>query len=266
VGSNHTRKDFLIAKDVLCGVSGFFAGLSAIESNVYFPDEDPILFSLFVEWIIDRDTTTLYDSTQNRPSEPWKSYAASAWVLGMKLQTSEFQKFALEKFVETCALAPYGPWAYVESHAPSKSPLRRFADHWVAWNYSLAGNKINEFSGLKAAKKAHLVTNETRDPRTFDIDHWYMSCSTLLDPNCEHDPIARLRKIDKSRARAALAVKLPETGRLLEITRQGGHHQPTTPESVNAAHIRNPQRSYSSPARTLPTTIRGLLGRVIVCV
>jgi hypothetical protein len=230
---------------------------------------------MFAKWIIDQEKPATYDPTQNVASEPWTSNAACAWVLGMKLQAAEFQRFVLSKFIQTCALAIEGPWAYIESHTPVGSPLRRFSDHWVAWNCSLAGRGNNEYSALEGSKRAHLVTKDTRDPRTFDIQHWYMSCSTQLDPSCEHDSLTRLINDEKARNKAASSVKLPETGRFLENRRQAArlpqraaparyvplNATPTAPPAQYGYRANNKRFSSRSEA-----TFCGVLWQTILCV
>jgi len=69
--------------------------------------------------------------------------------------------------------------------------LRNFSNHWIAWNFSLAGSDSNEYAGLKATSLIRLVTNQTQDPRTYDIDHWFSHCGKHINPNCEHDPAYR---------------------------------------------------------------------------
>ncbi|EPE30995.1 hypothetical protein GLAREA_03962 [Glarea lozoyensis ATCC 20868] len=275
VGSDQTQKDFLVPKDALCIASKYFARLSTIGSDLYLPEDDPSIFAMFAKWIIDQEKPATYDPTQTIASEPWTSKAACAWVLGLKLQAAEFQRFALSKFIQTCALAIEGPWAYVERHAPVGSPLRLFSDHWVAWNCSFAGRGNNEYSALEASKKAHLVTKDTRDPRTFDIQHWYMSCSTQLDPNCEHDPLTQLLNDEKARNKAASSVKLPETGRLLENSRQAArlpqraaparyvplNATPTAPPAQYGYRTNNQHFSARSEA-----TFCGILWQAILCI
>jgi len=86
----------------------------------------------------------------------------------------------------------------IEREAPPKSPLRRFSDHWVAWNCRLAGPGVNEFTGLLAARRAPFVPEKARDPRIYDIEHWYSSCGDDMHPGCTHDPITRQEKIDEA--------------------------------------------------------------------
>lgn len=96
---------------------------------------------------------------------------------------------------------------YIEERAVSGSPLSRFSNHWIAWNTSFSNCWTHEYVGLEAADLAENVTPETRDPRVFDIDHWYKDCGDDFNALCEHDPFhreqQRQRQARKSRPPAA---------------------------------------------------------------
>jgi len=110
----------------------------------------------------------------------------------------------LSQFIQNCALAPRGPWKFIEDNAPSKSPLLRFSNHWVAWNSSLSGPGVNEYTGLNAAKLADQFKTSSRDPRIFDLMHWYSVCGNNINAQCPHDPIFRENERERERLRRRL--------------------------------------------------------------
>jgi hypothetical protein len=157
-------------------------------------EEDPEVLGMFSEWANKQEEPLLFE--QDRVSEePWFSKAAHAFILATKLRASKFERYALSQFIQNCAMMPFGPWAYIESEAPLKSSLRRFSSHWIAWNVHLAGGRAGEFDGLQAVGLAISVTDYARDPRVYDLDHWYSPCGDLLEPGCAHDPITREERL-----------------------------------------------------------------------
>ncbi|KAM0553119.1 hypothetical protein ACHAPJ_007668 [Fusarium lateritium] len=150
-------------------------------------DVNPGEFRLFRDWI--RSRKTLVDSKENPyVREPWLSNTAQAWLLGQRLEAQTFQKFCLEKFIENCALVPFGPWRLIEEKAHAKSPLHRFSNHWIAWDASLVQDGTHEYGGLKAVSLAKDVDEYTGDPRNYDQEHWYSECADQVSPRCEHNP------------------------------------------------------------------------------
>jgi len=129
---------------------------------------------------------------------------AAAWILGHHLDAVMFQKYALSQFIQNCAIAPRGPWKFIEEKAPAQSPLLRFSNHWVAWNSSLSGSGPNEYTSLNAAKLADQVKTSTRDPRILDMNHWYMDCGNNINAKCTHDPIFRGEERERDRLKARL--------------------------------------------------------------
>ena len=127
--------------------------------------------------------------------EPWISKAVTAWFLGKLLGATAFQEYALSQFIQNCAIAVRGPWKLIEEEAPARSPLLRFSNHWVAWNAHLSGPGLNEYTGLRAAHYAKEVTPAMRDPRTFDMKHWYSDCGDDINAKCAHDPVVRANQL-----------------------------------------------------------------------
>lgn len=155
---------------------------------------------MFVEWAKRPKPPVIY-APGHYSDEPWISNAAAAWFLGHRLDAAMFQKYALSQFVQNCALAVRGPWRLIEEKAPAQSPLLRFSDHWVAWNSSLSGPGLNEYTGMNAAKHADQVKPSTRDPRILDLNHWYLDCGNDINAKCAHDPIFRANQQEKERLR-----------------------------------------------------------------
>ena len=197
-----------------------------------------------MSWIRKPESPIKYDSTQDSAEEPWRSKAAAAWILAHKLQDARFEKYALSQLIQTCAFAAFGPWEDIERQSHCKSPIRRFSDHWVAWNCHLAGTRNNEFSGLQAARQADSVTKETRDPRIYDLEHWYSPCGDQIHPGCSHDPITREAKLQQPNLRI---VHHPvRGGRSFEAQRRGPARQINTTSSINTNSV-NTYQTIQTP-------------------
>lgn len=197
---------------------------------------------MFLEWIKSPESPISYKPDQHS-EEPWLSNAAAAWVLAKKLHAAEFEEYALSQFIQNCALAAFGPWGYIETMAPPGSSIRRFSDHWVGWNCHLAGSGRNEFSDLEGKWRAALVTEKTRDPRIYDIEHWYSICGNDINPSCSHDPIARQANLQQNNQRREPP---REWGRSFEIQREARLH---LKNSSSNGSLQNP---YVPPVYTVP--------------
>jgi len=203
VGIGSSQKVFHVESAVLCESSAFLRANFRVSSqvkDVELPDEDPTVVEMFIEWAKRPKQPIIYAPGQYS-EEPWISNAAAAWVLGHHLDATRFKEYALSQFVQNCALAARGPWRFIEEKAPAQSPLLQFSNHWVAWNSSLSGLGVNEYTGLNAAKLADQVKISTRDPRTFDLSHWYLDCGNNINSKCIHDPINRENEQEKQRLR-----------------------------------------------------------------
>lgn len=72
----------------------------------------------------------------------------------------------------------------------------------------MAGS-VHEYKGLRAAKRyAKLIGPDTRDPRVYELEHWYSECGRNVNAQCEHDPLAKKRKkeIEERRRQAPPAI------------------------------------------------------------
>jgi len=222
VGSEESLKFFIINKTLLCGASDYCRRRFAPESRykdepIILNDFEPLIFEIFLQWISNPAPRILYDP-DGLPQEPWLSNAATTWLLGERLQCSEaFDRYALSQFIQNCAFMAFGPWELIEKET-TKSSLSRFSDHWVAWNHQLAGPGLNEYSGLRAARTPLTHTVPVRDPRTFDIEHWYSECGKYMRPRCLHDPIRRLEKSEE--AKRPKPKPPAEWGRSAELQRE----------------------------------------------
>jgi hypothetical protein len=191
--------------------------LSVLECTKLDPyhlhEQDVDVQELYATWSINRPQPPAYDPSlittgRVRPRDTWTIKAAAAWILARQLGDNEFERYALAQFIQTCSISIFGPWEFIEARCPQRSSILRFANHWIAWNESLntITNGNSEFKGLYATTLVgRVVEGETRDPRTLDLDHWFMVCGDDLAAKCAHDPIARMAKV-----REMMLPKVPE--------------------------------------------------------
>jgi hypothetical protein len=159
-----------------------------------FPEWDPLIFELFEKFTLDSEPPLPYQPCHYFLEDPWDKASLSACFLAIELSAPQFLRYSLSIFIQNCALDVFGPWARIERCAPLGSPLRRFSNHWVAWNVYLAGDSVHEYTGLKAEWLATSVTDDTIDPRILQLEHWFCKCGDSLSPGCDHDPIEQERK------------------------------------------------------------------------
>ncbi|KAH8585938.1 hypothetical protein B0O99DRAFT_529707, partial [Bisporella sp. PMI_857] len=196
VGSGRKAKTFQVDRDLICSLSPFIRSKlsNPFRKEVLLETHVPASFDLFSKWLQGLLTPESYLSIRDS-EEPWLSHGADICLLAMDLQCPQFEREALQKFTWSCALAPFGPWAQIEREAAQQTPLRRFSNYWIAWNFHLAGSGRNEYDGLEATTLASNITGQTQDPRVFEIEHWFERCGASLAPECDHDPVARLEKL-----------------------------------------------------------------------
>jgi len=191
VGTGNDEKTYQVDANALRALSGYFRTyFSGSRELLAFPDDDPLVFEMFLEWS-KRPKRPIHYHPGQYSEEPWISNAVPAWMLAHRLGVPRFEMYALSQFIQNCAIAIKGPWKFIEDNVPSTSSLFRFGAHWVAWNTSLSGIGANEYTGLRAAVNAAQVNNSTRDPRIYDLDHWYSDCGYKINPKCEHDPVSQ---------------------------------------------------------------------------
>ncbi|KAM7202954.1 hypothetical protein V8F20_004201 [Naviculisporaceae sp. PSN 640] len=174
------------------------------------PERDPDVQALYSNWPSSRWTPPVYDPFDTTPLDRhsiWANKAAAAWLLARQLHDQAFERYALAQLIRHCGTSLFGPWAFIEARCPVGSSIRRFSDHWVAWNASFCPVGSNsEYTGLYATTLVHrVVRNETRDPRTFDLDHWFRPCGDEFVTKCDHDPVVR-----RAKEREKLRPKPPE--------------------------------------------------------
>lgn len=135
---------------------------------------------------------------------------------------------------------PVGPWEFIEREIDIGSSIRRFSDHWVAWNCYLFGPGMNEFSKLQAAVLLRaLISDNTRDPRTFDLEHWYSDCGNDISAACNHNPLVRRKALQEA---DGVNTDVPTWGRLFEESRQN----PIPPTGIGPLRP-SPDRTNSPP-------------------
>jgi hypothetical protein len=265
VGKGDAAKTFTVDKELLCASSEYFKDRRRSSRGIllHLTEDDPLAFDMLAHWLVQKDEPIFYRPNQYS-GEPWRSLSASAWFLATKLCATQFKKYALSQFVQNCALSDLSTWEHIENTSPPKSSMRRFSDHWIAWNYHLAGAGPSEYEGTEAAKRAKLVTATTRDPRIYDLEHWYSDCGEDLNPGCSHDPIVRAAALQ-----AASRIKPPpsELGRDWEAQRNNSSNnrssylpQPTINSSRHGnGHLPTLSRQYPSPpasSYSRPITVR----------
>ncbi|KAH8669777.1 hypothetical protein BGZ60DRAFT_431205 [Tricladium varicosporioides] len=225
--------------------SGYFAEVCQFISSghIDLPEEDPVAVELFIGWINNFDAPLSYNPS-HYSAEPWPSKAAIAYIFAKKIKSVTFEKYSLSQFIQNCSSLVFGPWGYIEQETQPEEPLRRFSDFWIAWNcYFLAAQGENEFSGLEAVGLSCFVTDKTKDPRTFDLEHWYDTCGNSLDPDCTHHEI--LRQERQEREKVIEIEPVDERGRSLELRRQAGILDPKPRNPSPISHAISP--TYPSP-------------------
>lgn len=194
VGAGEDQKTFHADVNALRVASAYFRRYfprSQTPKLLDLPDEDPLVFEIFIKWSKYPKKVTKYVPGQYSKDETWISQAASAWLLAYRLGAPRFEMYALSQFIQNCAIMMTGPWSWIEDNVPSSSALGRFSTHWVAWNAYFCGSGPSEYTGLIATKYVPQVKPSTRDPRIFDLDHWSSDCGADINAECEHDPITR---------------------------------------------------------------------------
>jgi hypothetical protein len=225
VGLDATGRSIRVRKDLFHSVTKFSNG--ATGSHVIFPPalvkDDPIVFDMFVDWLDLHEDPRPYIPLQYSP-EPWRSHAATAWVFGKKIRAAKFERYALSQFITNCATVELAVWKYIEMRARDKSSLRRFSNHWIAWNHHLAPAEQSEYKDLSAAKLARLVNDDTIDPRIFDLDHWDSVCGDDISSSCIHDPVVR-ENLAQKRLSIAQKQRPDEWGRDWETKSKAGQKE-----------------------------------------
>ena len=202
--------------------------------------EDPLVFGLFCNWLKKQELPVKYAPNQYS-DEPWRSLAAQAWVLGQHMDAGQFVHYAFCQFILNCALVDLSTWEFIEAQTQEGLSLRRFSNHWVAWNVSLAQT---EYASLKAASLADQVSKNTRDPRTYQTDHWNLLCGDNIGSACEHNVIAQ--KIANKRVKR----RYSERGRAWELGQRNGSNASSSNSPTRRSSTAPPHRLTPSPARS----------------
>ncbi|RTE84535.1 hypothetical protein BHE90_000916 [Fusarium euwallaceae] len=227
----------------LSAVSGFFAKVfdPGNQNEQFITGLDPEMFRLFLGWVKDRDV----GSAAYR-KEPWLSFTAHAWVLSTQIEAPEFGHFCLKAFMSNCALAPFGPWKYVQDYTPLDSPIRRFSNHYIAWNVSLLSGTPSEFDDLRAAALAAQAKGDIEDPRLYDCAHWYSPCGDRVDSVCEHSPEFMKEKNPRRPFTPIVPAPPAERGISLEVPGSRRGSQSARPPSSRLSSSRQNRHSRVS--------------------
>ncbi|KAK6713022.1 hypothetical protein SNK05_007475 [Fusarium graminearum] len=182
-----------------CSVSLYLAHVFTIPSTTeaVICDTKYEVLGLFCDWA-KSPTTVVNPNNKYLIKEPCLSNTAAAWMLGVRLEARDFEKFCMSVFIKNCAFSPFGPWKEIETYARDESPLARFSNHWIAWNVSLLEHVPLEYAGLKAVELTKSVTQYTGDPRDLDKGHWYSSCGDQIGLLCKHHPIDKQQALGET--------------------------------------------------------------------
>ncbi|KAJ9656415.1 hypothetical protein H2198_004993 [Neophaeococcomyces mojaviensis] len=223
VGIGNVARLFTVHKEILCQASHYFDDKckASQDTTIHLDQDDPNAFDMFAQWLSRQDCPVPYKAL-SYSEEPWRSNSASACFLGKKLRATSFEKFALSQFIQNCVLSDVSTWKHIEEKTSAHIPLRRFSDYWVAWNFHFAAGGPSEFTGLQATRMVDSIMDSTKDPRIYDLDHWYSDCAYDFNPGCSHD--SEKRAVSQ-RNEALLAAKLakakwPEVGLSWESQRK----------------------------------------------
>lgn len=241
---------FNVDRNQASAVSGYFARLFASnEKKVHYVSGlNSDTFRLFHDWLRDRELPPDPEDDVYQ-TEPWLSSTVHAWLLSRTLEAPEFEDFCLRAFIKNCALAPFGPWRFVQDFTPPDSPIRRFSNHWIAWNVGILKREPTELNGLEATALASQVDQYTGNPRLYNLAHWYSPCGAHVNAACEHNPMV-MREKKRPRPSTpivpAASVNTAERGILLEVPPSRRGSQSTRPLSSRAASSRQTRHSRIS--------------------
>lgn len=158
-------------------------------------------------------------------------------------------QYAFSQFIVNCALVDLDTWEFIEAHTELDSCLRRFSSHWIAWNVSLGQT---EYASLQAASLAGQVSDSTRDPRTYQIEHWQLSCADDLGVACDHNVGAKISTNER------VATTYSEIGRDWELTHgnqsstSNTNRPPPKPPSAPQPYRPYTWQPYYAPRRPCP--------------
>lgn len=250
VGSGAAIKIFTLDAELFYNNTAYTpdSHTSKAEGSLKLPQHNAAVFELFVNWIKNQEKPIPYMPNEFSP-EPWLSLSAHACILGQKLQAHQFEAYALSQFITNCGLAELSTWEFIEKEALPESTIRLFSDHWIAWNCYILGTENSEYDDLRASGLSVFVTEDTRDPRIYELDHWYSTCGQHLDPDCSHDPIFKINQQEE-----ANRVKKPvsDWGRDLELDVSWSIKDTTTSKLSNSPMSSPPTRPVYIPPTSTP--------------
>jgi len=197
-GPEPDARSFCIRKELLDNATTLFRGTT--EPRIIFRTKvvktDPVVFDMFINWLNHSEDPVPYLPC-HYSQEPWRSRAVDVWLFAKRICAPSLERYALSQVVRNCAMQDSSAFACIEREAKAKSALRRFSNHWVAWNCYLAPEGQSEYVDLAAAKLASVVNSETNDPRIFEIEHWYSPCGDDINSSCIHDPVVRENAVNE---------------------------------------------------------------------
>ena len=220
MGRRRRARRWKIHKALICEYSEYFsracntyAGVSFREgsTNVFdLEQDDSFAFQLFVDWLYlhtRRKAPTNFDlyHKPNSNSTGWVTAAERAWILGDKLQAVEFTQYALGKVIQYAELLDIHCMERIYETALPDSALRLFCSEWVSWwvdrNRSRHLWESTRNRELQRDRRRGL-RERPRDPRRFEVLHWYSPCGKLGTP-CQHATRSTERRRPNTQRRSA---------------------------------------------------------------
>lgn len=227
VGLNGKARTWRLHKDLLSRFSTYFGAAfkagteEAHDGKFSLPEQDPIVFTLFVQWLYSPSKDILVGGPEAELSsaDPWVNSAHKAYELGQFLQSPSFSRFALVRFMQGIRFANASTLMSIHNDGdhgriPEGSPLRKFTASWLwyvrqthalLWTVSSwwigEGDLADPVCGplvkkmLKDKEFGELgdshsgLLDRALDPHWLNLDHWFQDCSANpLPHNCPHVP------------------------------------------------------------------------------
>jgi hypothetical protein len=215
VGTPPDRKTFIVHKCLLRQHSEYFAialrdgnedrFIEADRGVFEWPEDEPEQVHRWVRW--------LYSCSSCRQGDPYNSAHVckeggelaedpnswcapdvepeQAFLLGDRILSAEYCRFALAAFVQHAHLAD--PYRIVWTHEslPERSSMRRFVHAWLGWMKFKLDKRLEMSADEEAAAAAYskgfvyIDGWKTSDPRKYLMEHWSEPCS-LENKFCDH--------------------------------------------------------------------------------
>ncbi|KAJ2899790.1 hypothetical protein MKZ38_002803 [Zalerion maritima] len=225
VGHNGRARTWRLHKDLVSQFSTYFAAAmkggtdEAVAGKFLLLEQEPAVFALFVQWLYsdNKEITVGGPQAELDSTDPWVNNAHKAWELGELLQSSEFSRFSLVKFMQGVRFVHPNILMSIyhdgdHNKIKEATPIRKFAAAWLwyirhthdlLWTVSTwwigEGDLADPVCGPIVRKmlkdkefsdSGHCgILDKCVDPHWLNINHWYENCSNNpLPHNCSHVP------------------------------------------------------------------------------